>query len=106
MNTTSAARFMSGLMILLVFVTMAYAGGWDIVTLKDSPDFAVVGQPLNLTFAVWVPSLDPLTNLHPKIRATNASGLDTKGSVKADAAVGEYTGVLVLPEPGDWVITI
>jgi mono/diheme cytochrome c family protein len=124
MNTPSALRFMLGLVVLLSLVTVTYAGGWDIVTFKDFPDFAVAGQSLNLTFTVWVPSLEPLANVHPNIRATpcldpcstappprppNATetrGLVAKASVKGDATTREYTAALILPEPGDWVITI
>jgi len=97
---------------LLCLATVTHAGGWDIVTLEDFPDFAVAGQPLSLTFKVWAPSLEPLANLQPEINATlcpspcSTRGLAAKASVKASAATGEYTATLILPEPGDWVITI
>jgi hypothetical protein len=100
---------MLGFVVPLSLVTVAYAGGWDIVTLKDFPDFAGAGKPLNLTFTVWAPSLEPLANVQPSIRATfgtNAKGVVSKARVRAAGATGEYTATLILPEPGDWVITI
>jgi hypothetical protein len=113
---TAMLRFMRGFVVLLSLVTVTYAGGWEIVTLKDFPDFAVAGKPLNLTFTVRV-SLEPLADLQPNIRATFcpspcSTGLATNdvpvanARAKASAATGEYTAVLILPEPGDWVITI
>lgn len=108
----------------LVLVASVYAGGWDIVTLKDFPDFAVAGMPLNLTFTAWVPSLDPLVGLHPRVHATSCADpcnaglasqlrhttdrkrLVSEAQVKASATIGEFTAALILPEPGDWVITI
>jgi len=123
MNIPSALRVMSGFVALFSLVPVTYAGGWDIVTLNDFPDFAVAGHPLNLAFRVWAPSLDPLANVKPKIRATlcpspcstdlspqhrnatNTKGHVAKAQVKAGASAGEYTAVLILPEPGDWVIT-
>jgi hypothetical protein len=79
----------------------------------------VAGKPLNLTFTVRVP-LEPLAGLQPNIRATfcpnpcsTGTGLATNANVpvanaraKAGAATGEYTAVLILPDPGAWVITI
>ncbi|HEY7336321.1 MAG TPA: cytochrome c [Bryobacteraceae bacterium] len=115
MNNPSASRFTLLFVALLSLAPVTYAGGWDIVTLKDFPDFAVAGQALNLSFTVWAPSLEPLANLQPRVRATICSGpcsatenrrLTAKASVKAGAATGAYTAKLILPEPGDWMVTI
>ena len=70
MKVPSLLRFLAGCVALLSLVTVAYAGGGDLVTVKDFPDFAVAGKTLELTFTVWVPSLEPLTDLHPVVRAT------------------------------------
>ena len=98
-------EFLLGFVVLLSFIAVAYAGGWDIVTLRDFPDFAVAGKPIDLTFTVWVPSLKPLTGLHPVVRATHA-GRAVKVIAKAGSAAGEFTAALILPEPGDWVIAL
>lgn len=97
---------MLGLIALLSFLAVAYAGGWDLVTLKDFPEYAVAGKPLNLTFTVWVPSLEPLRNVRPVLHATDAKGRKITVHAQAGATTGEHTAALILPEPGDWVITI
>jgi Cytochrome c len=106
MKPPSPLRFLAGCAALLALVTVAYAGGWDLVTVKDFPDFAVAGKTLELTFTVWVPSQDPLKGLHPVIHATDATGRAVRAIPKASAAPGEYTAALMLPEPGEWVVTI
>jgi hypothetical protein len=90
--------------VLLCLVIVVYAGGWSLVTVKHFPDFAVAGKPLNLTFMAWVPSLDPLA-ICGEVRATNAEHREIKVKAKAGARAGEYRVTLILPEPGDWVLT-
>jgi hypothetical protein len=104
MNTPFALRFLLSFAALVSIITVASAGGWDLVTLKDFPAFAEVGNPVDLTFMVWVPSLEPLTGLHPLVRATDAKGHIVRFEAKAGAAAGEFTATLILPEPGDWTI--
>jgi hypothetical protein len=104
MKASPAFQFLAGFVALLSLVTVAYAGGWDLITVKDFPDFAVAGRTLELTFTVWVPSLEPLTGLHPVVRATHAKARAVRAIAKASAAPAEYTAELILPEPGDWVI--
>ena len=104
MKAPSALRFPAGYVALLSLATVAYAGGGDLVTVKDSPDFALAGKTLELTFTVWVPSLEPFTGLHPVVRATDAKGRAITAIAKASVATGEYTAALIFPEPGEWVV--
>jgi hypothetical protein len=104
MNRPFALRLLLGFVALCSLVSVAYSGGWDLVTVKDFPDFGVAGKPLNLTFTVWVPSLEPLKGLHPVVRATATKGRTVKVIAKASARTGEYTASLILPETDDWVI--
>jgi len=106
MKTASVLRFMPGFAAILALATVAYAGWGDIFTVKDFPDFAVAGKPLNLAFKEWVPSEEPLQSLHPSLHATNTIGLVAKAVVKPGATTEDFTAELILPEPGDWVITI
>jgi len=105
MKGPSALRFVAGCVALLSLVTAAYAGGWDLITVNDFPDFAVAGKTLELTFTVSVPSLEPLKGLHPVVRATDAKRPAVRAIANASAA-GKYTAALVLPEPGEWVIAV
>jgi cytochrome c553 len=91
---------------LLTVVTVAFAGGWAIITLNDFPEYAVAGAPLNLTFTVRQHGLTLLSGLKPQVRATTAGGLVAKAHAAAGAAPGEYTTVLTLPQSGNWTITI
>jgi len=88
----------------LALAATVNAGGGDLVTVKNFPDFAIAGKPLTLTFKVWVPSLEPLRGVHPVVHATNASGLEVRSEAKASAKPDQYTATLTLPEAGDWII--
>src|SRR5262245_54292537 len=107
MKISFTLRCVLGLVVVLFLVTVTYAGGWSLVTVKDFPDFAVAGKSLNLTFTAWVPNpLDPLPPLHPVAHATNEKGRAVRVNARAGGAKGEYTAALTFPEPGDWVIAL
>lgn len=94
------------LAVLFVVVTAAYAGGWAIITLNDFPDYAVAGKPITLTFSVRQHGMSLLSGLEPAVRATTTAGLKATAAVRATANKGEYTAALILPQPGEWTITI
>jgi hypothetical protein len=124
MKLTSILRFLLVFVALLTFGALAFAGGWDNITVKDFPDFAVAGKPLNLTFKVWFPrdgpgdwtesslfnqdepSPDPVTGPPPVVRATHAKAPEITAIANGAPAPGQFTATLVLPEAGDWVIAI
>jgi len=112
MNKRLSFRIASGFLLILVFVAVEYAGGWDVVTLKDFPAYAVAGRPLNLTFKVFVPSLEPLRGLQPTVhaskpgKATKTASLVAKAGALDGNPAGQFTATLVFPEPGEWVVTI
>ena len=106
MNRRPIVLMMSCLSALLTLAGAVYAGGWAIVTLSEFPDYAVAGKPLNLTFAVRQHGVTLLSELQPKITATDGTGSVIKGKVGPGVAKGEYTAALLLPQPGDWKITI
>jgi hypothetical protein len=92
--------------LLLLLSGVALAGGWAIITLNEFPDYAVAGKPLNLTFWVRQHGVTLLPGLQPKVQATTTSGLQAKATVKPTSNHGEYTTSLVLPQPGEWTVTI
>lgn len=106
MNRRRIVTAMTCLLVVLVLASVTYAGGWAIVTLSEFPDYAVAGKPLNLTFAVRQHGVTLLSELQPKITATDGTGSVIKGKVAPGVAKGEYTAALLLPQPGDWKITI
>jgi len=80
-------------------------GGWAAITVEDLPDYGVVRQPLNLTFTVRQHGVTKLSNLEPSVEArgggTNAAAVAVPGK-----EAGQYTARLVLPQAGEWTITI
>jgi hypothetical protein len=97
---------MLSLSVLFAFVITAYGGGWAVITLKEFPDYAVAGTPLNLSFTVRQHGQTLLSGLQPSVRAVGIHGRVTKAAVIASRSPGEYTAALPLPEPGEWTITI
>ena len=88
----------------LVLAATVSAGGTDLVTVKNFPDFGVVGTPISLTFKVWVPSEEPLRGVHPVVHATNENGREIRTDAKAITTLDHYTATLTFPEAGDWII--
>ena len=109
MNRNHVVRFMLPLLAftaLTAFVTIAYAGGWAIITLNEFPDYAVAGKTLNLSFFVRQHGVTLLPDLRPTVHATAAGGLVAKASAVPAGSQGQYNAALTLPEPGDWTITV
>ncbi|HEV8600952.1 MAG TPA: cytochrome c [Gemmatimonadales bacterium] len=91
--------------LLLLPVTSLLRGGWATITLEDLPEYAVAGKPLILTFMVRQHGVTPLKGLQPAIEA-RAGRLQARAAATAGKAAGQYVVSLVLPEPGDWTVTI
>ena len=106
MNRRYSVRFLVIALALSAFVGAAVAGGWAVITLKDFPDYAVAGKSLDLTFSVRQHGQTLLAGLQPTVRAVTANGGVAKARVAATANRGEYSAALVLPEPGEWTVTI
>ena len=95
---------MSVAFVALSLEAIVSAGGGDLVTVKNFPDFAVARKPIQLTFKVWVPSLEPLGNVRPVVHATHARGYKAHANASGTGRPDEYRATLMLPEAGDWVI--
>src|SRR5882672_1635003 len=101
--TTRTSRF--ALPFLLAVPLLAAYGGWAAITVEDLPDYGVVRQPLNLTFTVRQHGVTKLSNLEPRVEA-RAGGVTTAAAAQPGKAAGQYTARLVLPQAGEWTITI
>jgi len=98
---TRASRF--ALPVLLVPLLGIY-GGWAAITVEDLPDYGVVRQPLNLTFTVRQHGVTKLSDLEPRVEARGAG---TAAAVAVPTKEeGQYAARLVLPQAGEWTITI
>jgi mono/diheme cytochrome c family protein len=100
---TRASRF--ALPALLVLPLIGVYGGWAAITVEDLPEYGVVRQPLNLTFTVRQHGVSKLSNLEARVEA-RAGGATAAAVAEPGKGAGQYTARLVLPQAGEWTITI
>jgi len=101
--TSRASRFT--LPALLVLPLIGAYGGWASITVEDLPDYGVARQAMNLTFTVRQHGFEKLRGLEPRIEA-RASGATASAAAQPGKEAGQYTARLLLPEAGEWTITI
>ena len=90
--------------VMLVTATMN-AGGWAVVTVDDLPACVEVGNPTALAFTVRQHGRTPLSGLKASIDATSGS-LKVAAQAVAAQKPGQYTATIVVPSPGEWIVTI
>src|SRR6266704_2925077 len=90
---------------LLVVTSLAAYGGWAAITVEDLPDYGVARQPLSLTFTVRQHGVTLLNRLEPRVEAAGG-GATIAATAQPESEPGRYTARLVLPQAGDWRITI
>lgn len=91
--------------VLLLAAFAHNAGGWAVVSVQDLPDYAVAGQPMTLTYAVRQHGEELLDGLKGSVTALSGSArvaVDTKGTGKK----GYYSANLMLPNAGNWTLSI
>jgi len=102
-RSSRASRF--AFPVLLAVPLIAAYGGWAAITVEDLPDYGVVRQPLNLTFTVRQHGVTKLSNLEPRVEARGA-GTNAAAVALPGKEAGQYTARLVLPQAGEWTLTI
>jgi mono/diheme cytochrome c family protein len=81
------------------------AGGWAVVTVDTLPESAVVGAPIQLSFAVRQHGHMLTDGLKPRVYAV--AGKDQISSAAAPSGKeGRYSATLTFPRPADWTVTI
>ena len=90
------------LLLALVFVFPAFAGGWAVITLDELPTNVVAGKPLTIGFTVLQHGKTPVTNIDPTVTAKLS--LDEKLVVYAEpeGKPGHYVATLTFPKEGNW----
>ena len=88
---------------LLVVMSVADAGGWWTITIRDLPEHVVAGKRFQLTFMARQHGVSPLEDLQQEVVAVNG-GDSTRGKAVPTRKAGEYTVSLALPHPGRWTI--
>jgi len=88
-----------------LLAAIAAYGGWAAITVENLPEYVVARQPVSLTFTVRQHGVRPLTGLQPRVEATSGT-LTTTAAATPGTEGGQYTAALMLPDTGDWAITI
>jgi cytochrome c2 len=90
------------LLLSLIFVIPAFAGGWAVITLDELPTNISAGEPHTIGFTVLQHGRTPMTDIAPTVTAELS--FDEKFVVQAEpeGKPGHYTAVLTFPKEGNW----
>ena len=95
--------FLVGVLMLLLPVGAALAGGWVVITLDTLPGQIHSGEPVALSFVVRQHGQTPTHSVSPVVRAMNA---DTGEQIRVDAEaaleLGRYVAEVNFPSGGVW----
>ena len=100
-----SSRFLAALGVVVLGAGAAHAGGWVVVTVRNLPDYVVVGAPVTLTYSVRQHGQTLLGGLKGRIEA-RAGHRSVTVDAAAGAQPGNYSAPLALPVAGDWTIAI
>lgn len=90
------------LLLSLMLVVPAYAGGWAVITLDELPSNVVAGEPLTIGFTVLQHGKTPMTGLTPTITTTLYNDAELVFSAEPEGPSGHYTATLNFPKEGEW----
>lgn len=103
--TSRASRFTLPALLVLPLIG-AYGGGWAAIVVEDLPDYGVARQAMNLTFTVRQHGVSKLSNLQPRVEARASGAPTATAAAQPGKDEGQYTVRLILPQAGQWTITI
>ena len=90
------------LVLALVFVVPALAGGWAVITLDELPTGVIAGEPFSVGFTVLQHGRTPLSGLYPTVTAKLSSTEDLFVHAESDGEPGHYVATLTFPKEGNW----
>jgi cytochrome c2 len=103
MSRLTVIKITTIIILALVFVVPAQAGGWATITLDEWPAQVVAGQPLAVAFMVRQHGISPMSGITPLITAWNP---DTSERLLVEAEpqgrTGHYAAALTFPSAGQW----
>jgi hypothetical protein len=101
------AMFRRSLLILVasLAVVSVQAGGWAVTTLESLPDAIEVGKPVTLSFMVRQHGVTPAAGLDAWVEAV-AGKQRVRANAVAGSQAGRYSATLVLPQAGEWTISV
>ena len=104
MTPRSIRLLCSGVLVVLAAIGVD-AGGWAVITVKDLPDYVVVGRPITLTYAVRQHGRNLLGGLDGRLEMRSGARL-VRAAATAARELGHYSATFILPHAGDWTIEI
>src|SRR6266540_2279970 len=90
------------LLLALVFIFPAFAGGWAVITLDELPSNVVAAEPLTIGFTVLQHGRTPMADLHPTITASLPSAETMTVSAEPEGKTGHYVATLTFPKEENW----
>lgn len=90
------------LLLSLIFVVPAYAGGWAVIALDELPSNVVAGEPLKIGFTVLQHGKTPMSGLTPTITANRDKEAQFVVNAEPEGESGHYTATLNFPKEGEW----
>ena len=90
------------LLLAILFVFPALAGGWAVITLDELPANVIAGEPLRIGFTVLQHGRTPMPDLYPTITAKLSSAEPMVISAEPEGKPGHYTATLIFPKEGNW----
>lgn len=93
--------------VLLVVVAAAAVahGGWAVVSIRNAPDYLVVGRPNELTVEIRGHGRAPLSGVQTSVEAWSGARRVTGRSWETPTT-GVYRASLAIPSPGHWKVRI
>ena len=90
----------------LALASVAMAGGWAQVTVKDTPVDPPAGGGTPIEMSVLQHGVTPVSWPHLSVIATDeASGAMFKTDAQAKGPEGTYVATIVFPKAGDWTLS-
>jgi len=91
------------LMILLLIVRPAAAGGWVVISLDELPGPVRAGETVRLGFTVRQHGVTPVNSVTPMLMAVNPqTGETITAEAEQVGATGHFEVATVFPEAGAW----
>lgn len=94
--------FLVALLLSLLVIIPASAGGWAVITLDELPSNVVAGEPLTIGFTVRQHGHTPMSGLYPTITANLYKDAEFVVNAEAEGEPGHYTATLNFPKEGEW----
>jgi mono/diheme cytochrome c family protein len=90
------------LVVSLLLVIPAFAGGWAVITLDELPTGVVAGQPFTIGFTVLQHGRTAMTDLQPTITANLNKETEIVVNAESEGKPGHYTAAVTFPKEGEW----